>query len=141
MRGAILVAEIQILFFTLYLLVSLKLSSTSAFKILFGFLSWFLVTQPVTTYCYILLGVVYEDDGIASALTRSKKRSCSLHMNSIWISLRRYLINPFLFSALSCGLSVAGGVDVSIIALTGLAFCYFLVMVSLFIVVRKESYS
>lgn len=128
------------LFFTLYLLISLKLSSTSAFKILFGFLSWFLVTQPVTTYCYILLGVVYEDDDIACALTRSKKRSCSLHLNSIWISLRRHLINPFLFSALSRGLSVAGGVDVSVLGLIGLTLCYCLVMVSLFIVIRKESY-
>lgn len=142
MHGAVFVAELQIMFFTFYLFLLLVSSKASALKIFQTLLNWFLLTQPLVTYSYIFLGIVYEDNEMAGTLKKSKHFLWSrlLHKNSRLFSLRHYIIYPFIFLALSYGIPISDSFISSIRGVFILLFCYVIVMVLLLSVIKKYPY-
>lgn len=132
MHGAIIVAEIQIIVFTLCLFIFLGLSHQSTLNIFVTFLTWFLLTQPLVTYCYIFLGVVCEETEMACALKKIEKHIWSglLHINSRWLSHRHY-IYPLIFCGYSCGISLSTIDAALILTVLGVVICSIVVIVSL----------
>lgn len=133
MQGAVCVAEIQIVFFTCSLLTFLGFSNTSALQSFLNYLTWFLVTQPLVTYCYLYLGIVSEEDEMACTVKRLKQFFWSnlLHMNSSSFSGRISSIYPLMFVLFSCGAPVAFPIILYFQWLIGLCFCYSIVIAAL----------
>lgn len=61
MVGARHVAEYQIVTWSLLLVIMTPVPKTSTLQIFLSFMSWLFVSQPVLSYCYIFLGILYED--------------------------------------------------------------------------------
>lgn len=134
MHGAIIVAEIQIIGFTLSLFIFLGLSHGSTLRIFVSFLNWFVITQPLLTYCYIFLGVVCEESEMACALKRTEEYIWSglLHINSKWL-LHRHYIYPLIVCGCSCGISFTTSYYLIVSAVpgvVGLGVCLIVVPVS-----------
>ena len=127
MTGATIVAEAQIVFLTLAVFAGLRPSNTGTLKIFLTYIGWFFVTQPLCTYCYILLGIIYE-----GSETEGTPRTL---VQALWVRLprpyqklhptRHYFLYPGIFLLISCiTASYAGEIMAFMPGIMGLGWCF-----------------
>lgn len=141
MQAAVLLALNQILFSTYFILIPMVVSNKSALQAFLNSLAWFLITQPLVTYCYIYLGVISEDGEMGHALKRLEQYVWSnlLHIKPSWGFLRVF-IYQMMFLGVSYGISLVRITIVYLVWLPGVGFCYSIVMVALMGMIRNDSY-
>lgn len=134
MTGAEILAEVQIMFFTLFILTELVITE-SAFKIFRIILSWFFATQPLLTYCYILLGVIGEgsETPVGRRLKRLEQRFWSRLPPKAQklLSQKHYTIYPIILSGLSVTVALLSGIYAFALGIGGLCLCYLMMWLTL----------
>lgn len=127
-------AEVQITIASLTLLANIGLSQTSALKVFQGFIGWFFCNQPISAYCYILLGVVFEGKETAHRLRRLNQYLWSKlprKAQKLFV-LKHYILFPSIFVGCSYGVTwIIDGYLTFIPGLAGLVFCYGIMMFTL----------
>lgn len=141
MQAAVLLALNQILFSTFLILIPMVTSKRSDLQSFLNYLTCFLITQPLVTYCYIYLGVISEDDEMGHALKRLEQYFWSnlLHIKPSW-GLLRVSIYHMMFLGVSYGISLVSITIVHLVWLLGVGFCYSIVMVALVGMIRNDPY-
>lgn len=139
MQTAVSIALCQILFSTYFILVPLVMSNRSALQSFLNSLTWFLITQPLVTYCYIYLGVMCDDDEMGHALKRLEQYVWSnlLHIKPSWWVLRICIYHT-IFLGVSYEISLVSVTIVYLVSLPGVGFCYSIVMVALVGMIRND---
>lgn len=129
MAGSVLVAEFQIIFYTGVFISYPVSSKESALSIFWGFIGWFFITQPIFTYCYILLGVISEGCETGHNLERLEQRFWSKLPRTAqnFHSLKHFIIYPIILCLFSCVSLFNTNIYAFLVGISGLCVSYYII--------------